>query len=173
MFVRKAEQENIKVTALGICVPGIAHAKTGRVWAPNIPGWDDYPLLEELQNQLEKKNIRIKLDSDRACYILGEVWRGNARGCSDAIFLSVGTGIGAGIICNNQVLRGAHDIAGAIGWMGLNLPFEEKYISCGCFEYNSSGEGIVKVTKEWIASNHFKESILNGSCHFNDCQGCF
>jgi glucokinase len=160
MFVRKAEQENIKVTALGICVPGIAHAKTGRVWAPNIPGWDDYPLLDELQNQLEKKNIRIKLDSDRACYILGEVWRGNARGCSDAIFLSVGTGIGAGIICNNQVLRGAHDIAGAIGWMALNKPFEEKYISCGCFEYNASGEGIAKVAKEWIVSNHFKESIL-------------
>ena len=42
---------------------------------------------------LEKKNIRIKMDSDRACYILGEVWRGNARGCSDAIFLSVGTGM--------------------------------------------------------------------------------
>ena len=37
------------VSAIGICVPGIAHTKTGRVWAPNIPGWDDYPLLEELE----------------------------------------------------------------------------------------------------------------------------
>ena len=41
------------VSAIGICVPGIAHAKTGKVWAPNIPGWDDYPLLEELQRSTD------------------------------------------------------------------------------------------------------------------------
>jgi len=160
MLLHKAGRENIQISSLGICVPGIARAQTGNVWAPNIPGWEDYPLLDELQNQLGDKNIRIKIDSDRACYILGEVWKGNARGCSDAIFLSVGTGIGAGIFCNKQVLRGAHDIAGAIGWMGLDKPFEEKYIPCGCFEYNASGEGIVKVAIEWIGSNSFKESKL-------------
>ncbi len=91
-IVNKAETMNEKVSAIGICVPGIAHAKTGKVWAPNIPGWDDYPLLEELQESVNDKKIKIKIDSDRACYILGEVWKGNAHGCSDAIFLSVGTG---------------------------------------------------------------------------------
>ncbi|HET9430159.1 MAG TPA: ROK family protein, partial [Chitinophagaceae bacterium] len=85
--------------SLGICVPGIVHVKTGRIWAPNIPGWDDYPLLEELQKGLDNK-IKISVDSDRACYILGEAWKGNARGCLDAIYLSVGTGIGAGIMVN-------------------------------------------------------------------------
>ena len=50
------------------------------------------------------------------------------QGYSDVIFLSVGTGIGAGILVNNEVLRGAHDIAGAIGWMALNKPFENKFI---------------------------------------------
>jgi len=159
-FLKKAEQENIRIGSLGICVPGIAHADTGRVWAPNIPAWDDYPLRETLQHELRSKQVDIKIDSDRACYILGEVWRGNARGCRDAIFLSVGTGIGAGILCNNQVLRGAHDIAGAIGWMSLNKPFEKKYISCGCFEYNASGEGIAKVANEWIRSERTKESLL-------------
>ncbi len=161
LLLKKAVEENIIVSSLGICVPGIAHAKTGRVWAPNIPGWDDYPLLEELQNGLENKSIKIKIDSDRACYILGEVWKGNARGCSDAIFLSVGTGIGAGILINNQVLRGANDIGGAIGWMALSKPFDKKFISCGCFEYNASGEGLVKVAKELIAGKKFTESILN------------
>ena len=78
-LLTKANDENITVEALGICVPGIAYAKTGKVWAPNIPGWDDYPLLEELQNGITDKNIIIKIDSDRACYILGEVWKGNAR----------------------------------------------------------------------------------------------
>jgi len=148
------------VSAIGICVPGIAHTKTGRVWAPNIPGWDDYPLLEELQRSVNNKKIKIKIDSDRACYILGEVWKGNARGCKDAIFLSVGTGIGAGILINNQVLRGSYDIAGAIGWMALNRPFNQKYISCGDFEYNASGEGIVKVAKEMLDSNVYNISVL-------------
>src|SRR6185503_13578579 len=147
-FLRKAEQENIRIGSLGICVPGIAHANTGTVWAPNIPGWDDYPLADTLRHKLGSGQLKIGIDSDRACYILGEIWKGNARGCRDAIFLSVGTGIGAGILCNNQVLRGAHDIAGAIGWMSLHKPFEEKYIACGCFEFNASGEGIAKVANE-------------------------
>lgn len=154
----KAAEIKQSVTALGICVPGIAYAKTGKVWAPNIPGWDDYPLLEELQ--LSINNKKIKISSDRACYILGEVWKGNAKGCSEAIFLSVGTGIGAGILVNNEVLRGVNDIAGAIGWMALSKPFEEKYISCGDFEYNASGEGIAKVAREMLKNNVYDKSAL-------------
>ena len=157
-MLKKAVEKSIPVSSLGICVPGISYSKTKRVWAPNIPAWDDYPLLDELQKGLEDKNLKIKIDSDRACYILGEVWKGNARGCSDAIFLSVGTGIGAGIMVNNQVLRGAHDIAGAIGWMSLEKPFDKKFISCGCFEYSASGEGIARVAKDWL--NGFPGSIL-------------
>jgi glucokinase len=148
------------VSAIGICVPGIAHARTGKVWAPNITGWDDYPLLEDLQRSVYNEKIKIRIDSDRACYILGEVWKGNARDCKDAIFLSVGTGIGAGILINNEVLRGSNDIAGAIGWMALDRPFNQKYIPCGDFEYNASGEGIVKVAKEMLASNVYNKSVL-------------
>jgi len=160
-LLNKAEIINKDVSAIGICVPGIAHAKTGKVWAPNIPGWDDYPLLEEFERSVNNNKIKIKIDSDRACYILGEVWKGNARGCNDAIFLSVGTGIGAGILINNEVLRGSHDIAGAIGWMGLGRPFNQKYIPCGDFEYNASGEGIVKVAKEMLGSGVNKSILGN------------
>ncbi len=148
LLLKKAAEQNYTVKALGICVPGIAYAKTGNVWAPNIPGWDNYPLREELESALIGKNISVHIDSDRACYILGELWRGNARGCSDAVFLAAGTGIGAGILVNGEVLRGAYDVGGAIGWLALDRPYNKKYISCGCFEYNASGEGIVKVTKE-------------------------
>jgi glucokinase len=161
----KAIAKNISVSSIGICVPGISHAKTKTVWAPNIEGWHDYPLFEELQNGLEDKNIKIKIDSDRACYILGEVWKGNAKQCSDAIFLSVGTGIGAGILIDNKVLRGAHDIAGAIGWMALEKPFNKKFISCGCFEYSASGEGIAKVAREWLRDARYKESLLTDKDH--------
>ena len=81
---------------------------------------------------------------------LGKSWQGNAKGYRDAIFLSVGTGIGAGILINGEILRGSHDIAGCIGWMALQRPFDNKYVSCGCFEYFASGEGIAKVAKEFL-----------------------
>jgi len=158
-LLAKAKEKNLTVSSLGICVPGISHSKTKRVWAPNIPGWDDYHLFDELQNGLENKNLKIKVDSDRACSILGEVWKGSARGCRDAIFLSVGTGIGAGILVDNEVLRGANDIGGAVGWLALEKPFDKKFIRCGCFEYSASGEGIVRVTKEWLTGG-FNKSIL-------------
>lgn len=159
-LLSKASANKLSISSIGICVPGIAYAKTGNVWCPNISGWDDYSLLEELKNSIPDKNIKIKIDSDRACYILGEIWRGNAKNCNDAIFLSVGTGIGAGIFANGNVLRGAYDVAGAIGWLGLNKPFDKKYISCGDFEYNASGEGLVKVAKEMVVSGKYNESIL-------------
>jgi glucokinase len=59
----------------------------------------------------------------------------------------VGTGIGAGIMSAGQILRGAHDIAGAIGWLALERPFRDGFISAGCFEGMASGEGIAKQAK--------------------------
>lgn len=159
-LLHKGKTISEHVSAIGICVPGIAHARTGRVWAPNIPGWEDYPLVEELEQAVNDNNIKIKIDSDRACCILGEVWKGNAKGCRDAIFLSVGTGIGAGILTNNEVLRGSHDIAGAIGWMALDRPFNEKYIQCGDFEYHASGDGIGRVAKELMKTGNESNNIL-------------
>ena len=79
--------------------------KTGRVWAPNIPGWDDYPLKAEIQAAISDPSVKVVVDSDRAASILGEAWQGAARGCRNAIFLAVGTGIGAGILVDGRVLR--------------------------------------------------------------------
>jgi len=161
--LEKAIEIKTEVTALGICVPGIAHANTGRVWAPNIPGWDDYPLMEELKSNIQDKKVRVRIDSDRACYILAETWKGKTKGCLDAIFLGVGTGIGAGIMINGEILRGAHDIAGAIGWMALDRPYDEKYIPCGCFEYHASGEGLVRVAKELMAGTELNSPLFHDS----------
>jgi glucokinase len=150
-LLQNADKMNIKISAIGACVPGISYSKTGKVWAPNIPGWEDYPLMEELISVVKSDKIKVKIDSDRACYILGETWQGAAKGCKDAIFLAVGTGIGAGILVNGEILRGSNDIGGAIGWLALDRPFYEKYVSCGCFEYHASGEGIAKVAKEYLS----------------------
>jgi glucokinase len=152
------ETDRDKINSIGISVPGISYHETGTVWAPNIAGWIDYPLLQEIRNV--SGDIPVTIDSDRACYILGELWQGNARGCRDAVFLAVGTGIGAGILINGEILRGSHDVAGAIGWMALNKPFHEKYIACGCFEYNTSGEGIAKTATEYLSKNKNYDGVL-------------
>jgi glucokinase len=146
--ILKSKQYDEPVLSIGISVPGISRNHTGTVWAPNIPGWDDYPLLQEVKALSGK--IPVTIESDRACSILGETWKGKANGCKDAIFLAVGTGIGAGIMVNGAILRGAHDISGAVGWMALTRPFNDIYKSCGCFEYYASGEGIARVAKDLL-----------------------
>ncbi len=151
IILHSRESQENKINTIGISVPGISHLKIGTIWAPNIQGWDNYPLLQEVKSI--SGAVPVTIDSDRACYILGEVWQGNARGCRDAIFLAVGTGIGAGIMVNGEVLRGSHDIAGAIGWMALDRPHKGNYINCGCFEYYASGEGIAKVAGTFLKEN--------------------
>jgi glucokinase len=147
------------IRAVGVCVPGIYYARTGRVWAPNIPDWTDYPLYDELQTAVGS-NVLVRVDSDRACAILGETWRGAARGCKDAIFLAIGTGIGAGILVDGKVLRGHQDIAGAIGWLALTQPFRDEYGKVGCFEYHGSGPGLAKVARDFVADMNGSESRL-------------
>ena len=148
-----ARAKRVRVSAIGVSVPGISHSGTGKVWAPNIPGWEDYPLRREILAALPDKRIQVVIDSDRAAYILGETWRGVAKGCRNAIFLAVGTGIGAGILIDGRILRGAHDIAGAIGWLALDRPFRREYAGCGCFEYHASGVGLAKVANELLAAS--------------------
>jgi glucokinase len=157
-FVVNGKSDGNRINSIGISVPGIAHPGTGAAWVPNIQGWDDYPLLDEVKSV--SGTIPVSIDSDRACYILGEVWKGNAGGCRDAIFISVGTGIGAGILINGEILRGSHDIAGCIGWMALQRPYSEKYRDCGCFEYYASGEGIAKVAKSDLMDNEEYDGVL-------------
>jgi glucokinase len=148
-FLQTAKTGHNEIRSIGISVPGIYYSKKGSVWAPNIPGWEDYPLLQDIKKISE--NIPVTIDSDRACYILGEAWQGNARGTRDAIFLAVGTGIGAGIMVDGNILRGANDIAGAIGWMALQPPFKQHFAGCGCFEYHASGRGLALLAEQYIA----------------------
>jgi glucokinase len=137
------------VQSIGISVPGISRIREGTVWAPNIPGWTDYPLLKEVREICDF--VPVQIESDRACYIMGEMWKGNARGCSDAIFLAVGTGIGAGIVADGRVLRGANDISGSVGWLTFNAPFKEGFSACGDFEYHASGTGIARMMQQALA----------------------
>jgi glucokinase len=144
--VRKLSEKHT-VEGAGVCVPGLYRAARGTVWAPNIPGWDNYPLRDELRSALGEQ-ARLTVDSDRAAYILGETWRGAASGATDAIFLAVGTGIGAGILSGGRVVRGHGEVAGAIGWLALDRPYASRYKSHGYFEEQASGPGLVRVARE-------------------------
>jgi glucokinase len=148
-----AAADAFTILGVGISVPGIAHEPSGRVWAPNIAGWDDYPLHEEVTAAVLDVAIPVRVCSDRAACILGEVWQGAARGCRDAIFVAVGTGIGSGILADGRVLHGAHGSAGAIGWMALDRPFKPDYQHWGCYESHASGDGLARVLKSKLAEN--------------------
>jgi len=152
-----------EVQTIGICVPGIANVKTKKVWAPNIPEWEDYPLYEEISSHINNPDIKINIASDRTCYILGEVWKGEAIGCKDAIFIAVGTGIGVGIMIDGQVLHGHGDIVGASGWMALRTPYLEEYKQYGCFESHASGNGIAMQAKKLLQSTDYADSTLRQS----------
>jgi len=148
----------LPVEAIGISVPGISNRKNATVWAPNIPGWEQYPLLSEVKSI--SGSIPVSVDSDRSCYILGELWQGNAKGSDNAIYIAVGTGIGAGIVCDGHLLHGASDIAGAIGWMALHHPYKNDYVPCGCFELNASGAGLAKMARQFVAEEKLYDGFL-------------
>jgi len=154
--LHKASELNHQPNGIGICVPGIAH-RSGEVWAPNIKGWENYPLKKEVESHF-KNEIPVFVESDRACHIMAEVWKGAASTCHDAIFLAVGTGIGAGILADGHILRGTHDISGAIGWMALKPAYQPQYKERGCFESHASGFGIAECAKQLLREGH--ESIL-------------
>jgi glucokinase len=160
-LARKLARDH-RCEATGVCVPGLYRSATGTVWAPNIPEWDDYPLLDELRGAVSGSHS-VTIDSDRAAYILGETWRGAARGAKDAIFIAVGTGIGAGILADGRIIRGHGDVAGAIGWLALDRPFASRFVQHGCFEDQASGPGLVRVARDLMAETvSYSGGLLQG-----------
>jgi len=149
--IRKIRELNID--GVGISIPGIYYPNTGFVWVPNIEGWINYPLKPKILDILGNNELKIAIDSDRTCSILGEAWTGKAKNYKNAIFISVGTGIGAGIMVDGKILRGQSNVAGAIGWMALSRPFRDIYKNYGCFEYYASGDGISRYAIELLNSS--------------------
>jgi glucokinase len=127
--------------AIGLIVPGIYFAATGSVWAPNVFGHEEKPLGRDLEALL---GVPVTIDSDRAGSVVGEQWLGAARGLTDVIFLAVGTGLGAGIISGGRLLRGAGDIAGAVGWFALDRAPDPAYKQIGCWESKAAGPAIAR-----------------------------
>ncbi len=158
-IIKQFDKGRLQINAIGVSVPGIVRHQTGTVWVPNIKGWEDYPLKENIQQV--SSGIPIILESDRTCYVLGEKWMGCAKGCDNVIFLAIGTGIGAGIIANGSLVKGANDIGGAVGWMVHSAPQRGKADSSGCaFESCASGNGMVKLAQGMMNGTPGNNSTL-------------
>ncbi len=129
--------------AAGVDVPGLAYPD-GCVWAPNLRGWNHYPLRAQLRRALR---LPVLVESDRNAFIAGEVWRGAARGSSDAVCVMLGTGIGAGIWSGGRLLRGARELAGAVGWLALEREFRPPYRRRGCMESLAAGPALAAAAR--------------------------
>lgn len=128
--------------AIGVAVPGLAR-RDGTVWAPNLPGWDSVPLARLLKKKLR---LPVAVDSDRNAAVIGEAWRGAARGKRDVIVLIVGTGIGAGILSDGRLVRGAHELSGCAGWMVVTDATNEQTASSGSLEALAAGPAVARLS---------------------------
>lgn len=131
-----------RVWAAGLGIPGPVEFITGRPIAPPImPGWDGYPVRERLSAAL---NVPVWVDNEVNLRALGEARHGLGRGFDDMIFVKIGTGIGAGIISEGALHRGANGAAGDIGHIAV---VDDASIVCrcgntGCLEAVAGGEAI-------------------------------
>ena len=139
--------------AVAAGAPGITDVDAGVVMATSyLMGWRDVPLRSMLESALQ---VRAAVDNDVNLAALGESRRGAARGIGDFIFIAIGTGVGAGIVSNGQLLRGKSWLAGEVGYMlvpgtTVEPPAEN---APGALESILGGEGIKNQWKQaWSAT---------------------
>jgi glucokinase len=136
-----------RIAAMGVAVPGLVR-RDGTVWAPNLPGWKRMALARRLHQALR---VPVLVESDRNAAVLGEAWRGAARGKKDAIVLMLGTGIGAGILSGGRLVRGAHELSGCAGWMVVTDQHGPETQGVGQLESLAAGPAIASAAKKKLA----------------------
>jgi glucokinase len=166
--LKYARENNFHIDSVGICIPGISNQEDQTVWAPNIKGWEAYPLHRQVSDALNDPRVQVFIESDRNCSILGEMWQGNARFCSNAIFMAVGTGIGIGILADGRIINGTNGVAGAIGWLALDRPYSQDYDQCGHFEYHASGPGIARSAESLLRNGYASDYLQAGKISASD-----
>jgi glucokinase len=147
--LKKAGASRSDVLAAGFGAPGPMNWQTGVVFSPpNLPGWKNVPLAAEMRKRL-KFPCYVDNDANVACY--GEFWRGAGRGADSIVLLTLGTGVGGGIVVFGQLLRGPDGTAGEIGH--LKVMRDGRMCgcgSCGCLEAYGSVTGMVRTAIQGI-----------------------
>lgn len=156
----KADVSKEEICAVGMGVPGGVDTKAGKVlYTCNIP-LSDLPVAELFRRELD---VPVYLENDANCAALGEYYAGAGKGCESLIVITLGTGIGGGIILNGRILHGVNGAAGEVGHMvvehnGVECPCGRR----GCWEQYSSATALGRLTREAMEAH--PESALWTQC---------
>ena len=156
----KLAEKNIAkedVAGAGIGVPGPT-LDTGYVSICVNLGWKDKNPANELSELL---SIPVKAGNDANVAALGEMWKGGGEGYLDVVLLTLGTGVGGGIIINGEIAPSHRGVGGELGHITVN-PDEEATCNCGnhgCLEQYASAKGVVRIAKKLLAASKEESSL--------------
>ncbi len=160
----EAGLDRSNMLAVGVGAPGPMNWQTGVVYSPpNLPGWKDVPLADLMGERL---GVPVFVDNDAnvACY--GEFWSGAGQGVESMVLLTLGTGVGGGMVVLGQLLRGIDGTAAEIGHLCVERGGRQ--CNCGakgCLEAYASVTGMVRTATQGIEDG--KETILKEMCGGN------
>lgn len=148
-----------EASAVGFGIPGIIDFKTGIITqAPNISNVNDYPIRDSLSRRLGGMNVIIENDAN--CAAVGEWWMGAGKDVVSLVMITLGTGVGGGIVLDGKLWRGADGFGGEVGHMTI-YPGGPR-CNCGnygCLEVYSSATGIRRMVREALADPDTKTSL--------------
>ena len=149
------------IGGIGISCGGPLDNRKGVILSPpNLPGWDDVRIKERFETYF---GIPVRLENDAdACAVAEWMW-GAGRGCHSMVFLTFGTGMGAGLILDGRLYSGAHGLAGEVGHVRLENDGPVGYGKRGSFEGFCSGGGIAQLAAA-VAAEHFARGEEVGFC---------
>lgn len=163
----KLEEKGISkldVEGIGMGVPGPV-GSDGTVFKCVNLGWDIFN-VEARMNSLT--GLRVKVGNDANVAALGEMWQGGGKGYKDLVMVTLGTGVGGGVIVNEKMLYGINGAAGEIGHIPMRDD-EEECCGCGkkgCLEQYASANGIVRLTKRYLEANENVDTRLKSIENF-------
>ena len=160
--MRETGVQRSDFVGVGVGAPGPLDREKGIVLvAPNL-GWQNFPLRDRMHDRLA---LPTTLDNDANCATFGEWWQGAARGGRNVVGLTIGTGIGGGLILNGALYHGASDMAGEIGHTTIDL--NGRHCKCGnsgCLEAYASASAIATRAREVLVREE-GESVIPAMVH--------
>ena len=149
--VKNAKLTMDQIEWIGVGTPGIANSSTGIIEYSNNLGFKGTPMVKYIQETIDKP-VFIENDANAAAY--GEFVAGAAKGAKNAVCITLGTGVGGGIIIDGKIYAGSNFAGAEIGHTVIEV--DGAQCSCGrkgCFEAYSSATGLIRMTKEAIAEH--------------------
>ncbi|APH04390.1 ROK family glucokinase [Bacillus weihaiensis] len=144
-----------KLSGIGMGAPGPVNLDEGLIYETVNLGWKNYPLRDHLEMET---GLPAVIDNDANLAALGEMWKGAGDGSKDIICVTLGTGVGGGLISNGEVIHGVNGAGGEIGHITV-VPDGGAPCNCGktgCIETIASATGIVRIAKERLEGSEQK-----------------